>query len=223
MSLRPQPGEPRPEQTVRVAPAAFPKGHPYLTLRAHLGIIVQDDAFAAWLPTGGSPGLPSWRVALVTVRQFREHLADRQAAEALRARMDWPYVLGLDLTEAGCAFSVLRAFRERLLTGRAAALWLDKRRGRCRALGLRTARGQQRPDSTHGLVAMRVLNRLALVAETLRAALNALATGAPTWLQERAPWAWDERYGRRIEDTRLPQSQASRDAYAQTVGEEGLA
>ena len=65
--------------------------------------------------------------------------------------------------------------------------------------------------------AIRVLNRLELVAETLRAALNAVATVAPAWLQVR-PLAWYERYGKRIEDTRLPQGQASRDAYAQMVG-----
>jgi transposase len=68
-----------------------------------------------------------------------------------------------------------------------------------------------------------VMNRLELVAETLRAALNELATVAPAWLQGLAPLAWYERYGRRIEDTRLPQSQASRDAYAQMVGEDGFA
>jgi hypothetical protein len=60
-----------------------------------------------------------------------------------------------------------------------------------------------------------------LVAETLRAALNALATVAPAWLQGVAPLEWYERYGKRVEDTRLPQGQANRDAYAQTVGEDG--
>src|SRR4030095_3581947 len=68
----------------------------------------------------------------------------------------------------------------------------------------------------------RVMNRLELVAETRRAALNALATVAPDWLQALAPLAWYERSSKRIEDTRLPQSTASRDAYAQTVGEDGF-
>ena len=67
------------------------------------------------------------------------------------------------------------------------------------------------------------MNRLELVAETLRAALNELATVAPAWLQALAPLAWYERYGKRIEDTRLPQGQAKRDAYAQMVGEDGFA
>ena len=83
-------------------------------------------------------------------------------------------------------------------------------------------RGQQRTDSTHVLAAIRVLNRLELVAETLRAALNAVATVAPDWLQGLAPLAWYERYGKRIEDVRLPRDQADREAYAQMVGEDGF-
>src|SRR5262245_27955966 len=223
MSLRPQPIGSIPEQTARVAHAAFPKGHPYLTLRDHLGTIFQDEDFAALFPAWGYPGLPPWRLALVTIMQFREQLSDRQAAEAVRARIDWKYLLGLDLMDPGFDFSVLCEFRDRLLAGSAAALLLDKLLARCRTMGLLTVRGQQRTDSTHVLAAIRVMNRLELVAETLRAALNEVATVAPTWLQALAPPVWYERYGTRIEDTRLPQGQAKRDAYAQMVGEDGFA
>ena len=118
---------------------------------------------------------------------------------------------------------MLCEFRDRLLAGSAAALLLDKLLARCRTMGLLTVRGQQRTDSTHVLAAIRVMNRLELVAENSRAALNALATVAPTWLQALAPPVWYERYGTRIEDTRLPQGQAKRDAYAQMVGEDGFA
>src|SRR5215471_15737836 len=222
MSLHPQPIGSIPEQTARVAHAAFPKGHPYLTLRDHLGTILQDEDFAALFPAWGYPGLPPWRLALVTIMQFRENLADRQAAEAVRARIDWKYLLGLDLTDPGFDFSVLCEFRDRLLAGSAEVLLLDTLLERCRTLGLLKARGQQRTDSTHVLAAIRVMNRLELVAETLRAALNELATVAPDWLQGLAPLAWYERYGKRIEDTRLPQGQAKRDAYAQLVGEDGF-
>jgi len=223
MSLRPQPIGSIPEQTAHIAHAAFPKGHPYLTLRDHLGTIFQDEDFATLFPAWGYPGLPPWRLALVTIMQFRENLADRQAAEAVRARIDWKYLLGLDLTDPGFDFSVLSEFRDRLLAGSAEVLLLDKLLEQCSARGLLKARGQQRTDSTHVLAAIRVMNRLELVAETFRAALNELATVAPTWLQELAPLAWYERYGKRIEDTRLPQGQASRDAYAQMVGEDGFA
>src|SRR5262249_52963903 len=169
------------------------------------------------------PGLPPWRLALVTIMQFRENLADRQAAEAVRARIDWKYLLSLELTDPGFDFSVLSEFRDRLLAGSAAELLLGKLLERCRTLGLLTARGQQRTDSTHVLAAIRVLNRLELVAETLRAALNAVATVAPDWLQAITPLAWYERYSRRIEESRLPKATAQREAYAPTGGEGGFA
>jgi transposase len=82
---------------------------------------------------------------------------------------------------------VLSEFRDRLLASHAAALVLDTRLERCRALGWLTARGQQRTASTHVLAAIRVLNRLELVAEPRRAPLNELATVAPAWRRGIAP------------------------------------
>jgi transposase len=222
MSLHPHVIAPVPAETARVARAAFPKGHPYLTCRDALGTIFQDEDFISLFPAWGQPSLPPWRLALVTIMQFRENLADRQAAEAVRARIDWKYLLSLELSDPGFDFSVLSAFRDRLLAGSAEELLLEKLLERCRALGLLTARGQQRTDSTHVLAAIRVLNRLELVAETLRAALNAVAEVAPDWLQSVTPLAWYERYSRRIEESRLPKDKADREAYAQMVGEDGF-
>jgi transposase len=222
MSLRPHVVAPVPEETARVARAAFPKGNPYLILRDALGTLFQDDDFSDLYAHEGQPGLSAWRLALVTIMQFRETLSDRQAAEAVRARIDWKYLLSLDLTDPGFDFSVLSEFRDRLLAGSAVERLLDKLLERCRAMGWLKARGQQRTDSTHVLAAIRVLNRLELVAETLRAALNAVATVAPDWLQGFVPLAWYERYGKRIEDVRLPRDKAAREAYAQRVGEDGF-
>lgn len=222
MSLQPHPMAPIPADTCRVAHAAFPKGNPSLTFRDALGTLFQDADFAALYARTGQPGLAPWRLALVTLMQFRENLADRQAAEAVRARIDWKYLLSLELTDPGFDFSVLSEFRDRLVAGHAEVLLLDTLLERCRALGLLTARGQQRTDSTHVLAAIRVLNRLELVAETLRAALNAVATVAPDWLQAITPLAWYERSSRRIEDTRLPKEPAARAAYAQQVGADGV-
>ena len=222
MSLHPHVIAPVPAETARVARAAFPKGHPYLTFRDGLGTVFQDEDFAAIFPMNGQPGLPPWRLALVTIMQFRENLADRQAAEAVRARIDWKYLLGLELTDPGFNFSVLSEFRDRLLTGNTAELLLEKLLERCRAVGWLTARGSQRTDSTHVLAAIRVLSRLELVAETLRAALNAVVTVAPAWLHKLTPLEWYERYGKRIEDVRLPRDKADREAYAQMVGDDGF-
>src|SRR4051794_26463789 len=223
MSLHPQqPLRPVPEQTARIARAAFPKGSPYLTLRDTLGTIFEDGHFADLYPKQGQPACPPWRLALITLMQFREGLSDRQAAEAVRARIDWKYLLGLELSDPGFDFSVLCEFRDRLLAGGAQERLLERVLEVARELGVLKARGRQRTDSTHVLAAVRTLNRLELVAETLRAALNATAAVAPDWLRAFAPSAWYERYGRRIEDTRLPRSEVQREAYACQVGEDGF-
>jgi transposase len=126
MSLRPHGVAPVPEETARVARAAFPKGNPYLILRDALGTIFQDDDFSDLYAHEGQPGLSAWRLALVTIMPFRETLSDRQAAEAVRARIDWKYLLSLDLTDPGFDFSVLSEFRDRLRAGSAVERLLDK-------------------------------------------------------------------------------------------------
>ena len=224
MSLGPDPILPVPEATARVARAAFRKGNPLLRLRDELGTIFSDEDFAADLfPRLGRPGLPAWRLALVTLLQFREDLPDRRAAEAVRARIDWKYLLGLELADPGFDASVLCEFRARLLQGAAEGRLLGRLLARCRELGLLKARGRQRTDATHVLAAIRALNRLELLGETLRAALNELAALAPDWLCDTAPDAWYERYARRVEDDRLPRAAGAREAYARTVGEDGFA
>src|SRR5437764_15154104 len=98
MSLKPSSIQPIPEETVRVARAAFPKGNPYLTLRDEVGTIFEDTNFVDLFPNDGQPGYAPWRLALVTLLQFRENLPDRHAAAALPARIDGKYWLGLELT-----------------------------------------------------------------------------------------------------------------------------
>jgi len=187
MSLKPEPIQPVPKETVRVAKAAFPKGNLYLALRDKLGTIFQDEDFAELFPHDGQPALPPWRLALVTILQFRENLSDRQASETVRARIDWKYLLGLELTDPGFDFSVLSEFRARLIEGEKEVILLDKLLERCQKLGLVKARGKQRTDATHVLAAIRFLNRLELVAETMRAALNELATVETDWLRNVTP------------------------------------
>ena len=223
MSLNPSLAVPVPEQTAKIARAAFPKGTPYLTLRDELGTLCRDEDFSALFPPRGQPALSPWLLALVTLLQFRENLADRQAAEAVRARIDWKYLLGLELDDPGFDFSVLCEFRARLVAGGAEMQLLEGLLGQCRELGLVKAKGRQRTDSTHVLASVRTLGRLELVGETLRAALNEIARLEPDWLRGVAPKDWHERYGRRVEDRRLPKTAPEREAYAQTVGEDGFA
>ncbi|MHB1319437.1 MAG: transposase, partial [Anaerolineae bacterium] len=222
MSLRPTEIGPVPEETGRVARAAFPKGNPYLQMRDVLGAVHDDAAFASLFAPRGRPAEAPWRLALVTVMQFAEGLSDRQAAEAARARIDWKFALGLQLSDPGFDLSVLCEFRARLVDGCAAQLLLEALLSACKAKGYLKARGRHRTDTTHVLGALRLVSRLELVAETLRQALSAIAAVAPEWLRGYAPADWFGRYGRRVEEYRLPKGREARQEYAQTVGVDGL-
>ncbi len=137
-----------PTETARVAKAAFPKGSLVMRLRDEFADLFEDADFRALYPGRGRPGLAPWRLALATVFQFLERLSDRQAADAVRARIDWKYALGLELTDPGFHFSVLTEVRARLVAGRAEHLVFDRMLERFRQRGLVKARGKQRTDST---------------------------------------------------------------------------
>jgi transposase len=222
MSLKLELLEAIPEETVRVARAAFPKGNRALAMRDRLGVIYQDARFTALFAVRGRPAEAPWRLAVVTVLQFAEGLSDRQAADAVRGRIDWKYALGLALDDPGFDFSILGDFRLRLIGGGAENLLLEEFLVTCTGQGLLRKRGRQRTDSTHVLGALRMLNRLEQVAETMRAALDALAATDPDWLRAHTPADWYPRYQRRIEEYRLPQGREARDAFARQVGEDGI-
>jgi transposase len=221
MSLHLQQIGPVPEETARVARAAFPKGNVYLRLRDALGTIFDDALFADLFSYTGQSALAPWRLALICVLQFLEDLSDRQAAEAVRGRLDWKYLLGLELTDPGFDYSVLSEFRARLTSHEAGQRLFDRLIERLSEAGWIKKRGVQRSDSTHVLAAVRCLNRLELLGETLRAALNAIAEVEPEWLKQWVPLAWFERYSRRIEEWRLPAGKQGREQLGEQIGADG--
>jgi transposase len=221
MSLKPELIPEIPDETKRVAKAAFPKGNIYMRMRDELGTFYTDEKFVSLFPLRGQPAYSPWRLALVSVMQYAENLSDRQAADAVRARIDWKYALSLELTDAGFDYSVLSEFRQRLLDGGLEQEMLDMMLTRFNESDLLKTRGKQRTDSTHVLASIRVLNRLENVGETLRAALNSLAAAAPEWLVEIAPPEWYDRYGRRIEDYHLPRAKEERKELAEMIGADG--
>lgn len=221
MCLRAVPELPIPEETARVVKAAFPKSHPYVLLRDEFGSFFQDAQFASLFAAQGPPAESPARLALVTVLQFAEGLSDRQAAEAVRSRLDWKYLLGLELTDPGFDYSVLCEFRARLVEGSAAALLFETLLTAFRERKLLKARGKQRTDATHVLAAVRGLNRLETVGETMRHALNVLAEVAPGWLLSHHEPEWAQRYGRRMEECRLPKESEPRRQWAEQVGADG--
>jgi transposase len=211
-----------PEVTARVVKAAFPKGNPYVSLRDELGVIFEDQAFASLFVSGrGRPAQSPGTLALVTALQFAENMSDRQAADAVRSRIDWKYLLGLELTDPGFDHTLLYEFRTRLLENGAERQLLDGLLELLRGRKLLKARGRQRTDSTHVLAAVRDLNRLELVGETLRHALETLATVAPDWLRSCVPHDWFDRYGKRFEQWQFPNSVAEQNALADTIGADG--
>jgi transposase len=159
---------------------------------------------------------------MISVMQYIEGLSDRQAAEAVRSRIDWKYALGLELTDSGFDFSVLSEFRQRLITGEVESQLLDLLLAHFQDRGWLKERGQQRTDSTHVLGAIRTLNRLESNGETLRAALNDIAIVAPDWLRAWTPPQWFERYERAMEEYRLPKGIPARTALAETIGNDGM-
>lgn len=177
MTLHPQPLTPIPEETARVARAAFPKGNLYLRMRDELGVFFNDADFAQLYPQCGHFAEPPWRLALISVMQFIEGYSDRQAADAVRSRIDWKYALSLELTHPGFNYSVLSEFRDRVLEGTAELQLLDQMLEEFQTRGLLKARGTQRSDSTQVFVA-REMTRLEFLGETLRCALSTLAEAA---------------------------------------------
>jgi transposase len=115
MSMRPRALPEIPEQTVTVARAAFPRRSLAMRARDELGEVFSDGAFIDAFDVRGRPGISPGQLAMVTVLQFAENLTDRQAADAVRGRIDWKYLLGLELTDAGFDFTVLSQFRSRLV------------------------------------------------------------------------------------------------------------
>jgi len=222
MSMRKQPLGEVPENTARVARKALGKKNIYVKLADELGTMYEFSDFADLYPAKGQSAENPVRLALVSILQFAEALPDRDAADAVRARMDWKYFLRLDLEDPGFHYSVLSEFRDRLVKHEAAQSLFDKLIVTLKDAGMIKAKGKQRTDSTHVLAAIRDLNRLELVHETMRNALESLATVAAPWLISIAPAQWPERYGRRLFSFNSPKTDKERDKLAQTIGADGF-
>lgn len=154
-----------------------------------------DEDFAGWYPRDGRPGISPAQLATVCVLQFLLGLSDRQAAEAVRCRIDFKYALAMELDDPGFHHSVLADFRERLAQDDRADGLLDLALARLKEAGLVRERTTQRTDSTHVLAAVRDLTRLELVTEAVRAVLEEVARTADHLLTGLADEDWGRRYG----------------------------
>jgi transposase len=222
MSLQPQAVPSIPEETARVARAAFSKGNRYMRMRDELSVFFSDQDFAHLYPHCGYAAQAPWRLALITIMQFAENLSDRQAAEAVRARIDWKYALSLELTDTGFDFSVLSEFRDRLRASGAEQQLLEIMLQKFQQKGLLKAHGRQRTDSTHVIAKVRDLTRLELIGETLRHTLNTIAKVEPDWLRAHVPDEWYDHYGKRLEESRFPKTPPEWETLASKMGADGF-
>jgi transposase len=215
MSMYPQAIGTIPAETARVARAACPKGTLAMRLRDALGELYQDQDFVALYPPEGQPAYAPWRLAVVTVLQYVENLSDRQAANAVRERIDWKYALGLDLTDPGFDYSRLVAFRTRLVNGQAEARLVDRLLELCKQRGWRN-RGRQaayRFDPCAGTCAFLEQSRM-----RGRNAACGPQRVFPPW----PPTGWSSRSiqtglsacRHRVENYRLPKQESQRAALA---------
>jgi transposase len=162
-------------------------------MRDVLGTIYQDESFAHLFPQNGRPVEAPWRLAVITVLQFMQELPDGQAADAVRGRIDWKSLLGLELDDPGFDFTLLSDFRKRLVQGNAEQLLLESLLALFKTGGWLKEGKRQRTDSTHVLAKVRAINRLMCVGEAMRFALNSLAVMAADWLLQHSDEAWLER------------------------------
>src|ERR1044071_8707237 len=198
LSVRLRSGEQVPSLTARVARASNPGGTTAMWVKDRLNGLWGDEDFLDWYPRDGRPGLSPAQLATVCVLQFLLDLSDRQAAEAVRCRIDFKYALARELDDAGFHHSVLADFRDRLAQGDRADRLLDLALARLTEAELVRERGTQRTDSTHVLAAVRDLTRLELVTETVRAALEELARVAEHALDDLVDERWGRTYGRPV-------------------------
>jgi transposase len=227
MSVQPRPW-PQPAAEIVAAVRAMYGGRREVPLpvavRDQLGELFADELFVSGFGVRGRPGWSPGRLALVTVFQMAENLADRQAADAVRDKISWKYALGLSLDDPGFDAAVLCEFRARVVEHGLEEVVLDRLLAVLAEEGLVKAGGKQRTDSTHVVAAVRDLNRLELAGESVRACVEALAVAAPGWLAGAIDVAgWSDRYRVRVDSWRLPSSQAKRAELALAYGRDGFA
>ena len=207
MCLKPQAPRAMPIEMLSLGMALLAPDNPYRLVGEWLYEEYREADFADLYPVEGQPALSPVDLAFVTVFQDMEDLSDRQAAEAMRVRLDWKFALHHPVDYVGFNFSVLSEYRARLVTHKAEARVFDAVVEQLKELGMIKVRGRQRTDSLAVLTRVRTLNRIELVVETLRLSVVALLATEPEWTRATVPPSWEERYGKRCVAERLSESE----------------
>jgi transposase len=219
MSLKVRPPWPMPAETADVGKGLLKEESPYKLVGDQLFYKIREQDFADLYSIEGKPGISPVILAFVSVFQFMEKLPDRQAAEAMRMRMDWKYALHLPLKYEGFDFSVLSEFRDRLLKHDAEGWVFDTLVNEFREMGLIKERGKQRSDSMAMLSKVRKLSRLEMMIETLRLAVGAIVRADRAWGEMLIPPSWEEMYGERFVMQRYSEQEWRK--YEERIGSDG--
>jgi transposase len=156
-----------------------------------------------------------------------EKLSDRAAVQMVRTRIDWKYALHLPLNDRGLDASVLCEFRARLVGGKLERKIFDALLEKFKEQGLFKGRRQQRTDALQIVAAVRKLNRLELVMETMRLAIEELVEADVEWVKKNVPGEWIETYGEWTESERLvkesgPNGEAETERLLKETGRDGV-
>jgi len=219
MSFKPKPPRPMAKELAVLGPKLLRPDSPSRLVGEQVYEQYDEADYVDLYHAEGKPAISPVLLSFVTAFQYMENLSDREAAEAVRMRLDWKYALHLPLDYAGFNFSVLSEFRYRVIEHQAEARLFDCLLEQRQGLGLIKQRGRQRTDSLAVLTRVRDLNRLELVVETLRLAVRALLAVDPVWTRATVPPTWEERYGERCVASRL--SKEERKTLESEVGQDG--
>jgi transposase len=219
MSLKVKQPWQMPNETQRIGQHLLQEKNTYRLIGDELFTKLNEQDFADLYPSEGQPGYSPVILAFVTVFQFMEKLPDRQAAEALRMRLDWKYALHLSLDNEGFNFSVLSEFRDRLIAGKAEARVFETLVAQIREMGLIKEHGKQRSDSIAMLSKVRWLSRLELAVETLRLTVVSLVNADSKWSGEILPPSWEDKYGERFVKERYTEKEWKE--YETNIGNDG--
>lgn len=210
-----------PAKTAELAKKVFKKGNRYLKIRDELGIVFTNEKFKHLFSHQGRAAEAPGNLAIILVMQHLEGLSDREAAEQVGARIDWKYMLGLELEDEGIRHQILTEFRERLIKGESTDLLLDEILQCFREKGWLKEKKKQRTDATYIVSAGRRLKRIELVWEALSKALEVCAIQAPRWLEKQIDERWVRQYARPLGWRELPNKEEEREKYGQQIGEDG--
>ncbi len=210
-----------PTRTAEVAKKVFKKGNRYLKIRDEMGIVFENETFRHLFSHQGRAAEAPGNLAIILVMQHLEGLSDREAAAQVGARIDWKYMLGLELEDEGIRYQILAEFRTRLVRGASTDLLLDEILIRFREKGWLKESKKQRTDATYIVSAARRLKRIELVWEALSKAVEMCAIYAPRWLEKQIDERWVRQYARPLGWRELPNKGEERETYGQQIGEDG--